>query len=237
MKKVLGRTHATLESLQTIIVEVEAVLNNRPLTYVSPDVEDMEPITLSHLLHGRPIVSLPHYDVQDDELTDPTYGETVDMNRSAKVHAQLLAHFWNRWKLEYLTDLHEFHKATGSNTQAVKVGDIVLIHDDTHRVQWKLAVIEQVNKGADGLIRSANGRTSTGRTNRPIARLYPLELTATEVPTTMKISRSCDNLSEQSAMPAPQPQGRPVWQAALRGRQKVQQWTHSLLGPPEDVKY
>ena len=45
LKKVLGRTHATLESLQTIIVEVEAVLNNRPLTYVSPDVEDMEPIT------------------------------------------------------------------------------------------------------------------------------------------------------------------------------------------------
>ena len=103
---------------------------------------DMELITSSHLLHGRPIVSLPHYDVQDDELTDPTFGETVDINRSAKVHAHLLAHFWNRWKLEYLTALHEFHKTTGSNTQAVKVGDIVLIHDDTPRVQWKLAVIE-----------------------------------------------------------------------------------------------
>ncbi|XP_065901997.1 uncharacterized protein [Dysidea avara] len=237
LKKVLGRTHATLESLQTIIVEVEAVLNNRPLTYVSPDVEDMEPITPSHLLHGRPIVSLPHYDVQDDELTDPTYGETVDINRSAKVHAQLLAHFWNRWKLEYLTALREFHKATGCNTQAVKAGDIVLIHDDTPRVQWKLAVIEQVNKGADGLIRSANVRTSTGRTNRSIARLYPLEVTATETSTTTKISGLCDNLREQSAMPAPQPQGRPVRQAALQGRQKVQQWTHSLLAPPEDVKY
>ena len=87
------------------------------------------------------------------------------------------------------------HKVTGCNTQAVKVGDIVLIHDDTPRVQWKLAVIEQVNKGADGLICSANVRTSTERTNQPIVRLYLLEITATEIPTTMKISRSRHNLS------------------------------------------
>jgi len=33
-KKVLGHIHATLESLQTIIVEIEAVLNNCPLTHV-----------------------------------------------------------------------------------------------------------------------------------------------------------------------------------------------------------
>ena len=41
-----------------MIVEVEAILNNCPLTYVSPDAEEMEPITSSHLLLGRPIVSL-----------------------------------------------------------------------------------------------------------------------------------------------------------------------------------
>jgi len=62
----------------------------------------------------------------------------------------------------------------------VKIGDVVLMHDDTPRVQWKLAVIEQVNKGADGLIRSANVRTTTGRTSRPIPRLHPLEVTAKE---------------------------------------------------------
>jgi len=197
LKKVLGRTHATLESLQTMIVEVEAILNNRPLTYVSPDAGDLEPITPSHILLGRPIVSLPHYDVQDDELTDPTYGNTDDINRSAKVHAQLLAHFWHRWKTEYLTTLCEFHRTTGKNAQTAKVGDIVLIHDDVPRVQWKLAVIEGVNKGADGLIRSANVRTSTGRTNRPIARLYPLEVTATGM---SRMSESCDNTRDEPAI-------------------------------------
>lgn len=97
LKKVLGRTHATLESLQTIVVEVEAVLNNRPLTYTSSDVTDAEPITPSHLLHGRAIVSLPHCEVQDDKVNDTTYRETGDIERRAKIQSQLLRHFWNRW--------------------------------------------------------------------------------------------------------------------------------------------
>jgi len=63
---------------------------------------------------------------------------------------------------------------TGDNAQQVKIGDIVLVHDDTARVNWKLAVIESLNKGVDDMIRSANIRTTSGRTNHPIAHLYPL---------------------------------------------------------------
>ena len=68
LKKTLGRTHATLESLQTIIVEVEALLNDHPLTYASSDIKDLNPINPSHLLHGRRIVKLPHTSVQEDEI-------------------------------------------------------------------------------------------------------------------------------------------------------------------------
>ena len=78
LKKILGHTHA---SLQIIVVEVEAVLSNRPLTYVSPDVKDMDPITPSHLLYGRSIISLPYQDVQDDEVNDPTYGDDTDLRK------------------------------------------------------------------------------------------------------------------------------------------------------------
>ena len=106
--------------------------------------------------------------------------------------------------MEYLTGLREFYRTTGSNKQTVKVGDIVLIHDDTPRVQWKLAMFEEVNKGTDGLIRSAIVRTASGRTNRPIAKLYPLEVTAAERPTID------DGAKETSTMPNPQPQQRPL---------------------------
>ena len=191
LKKTLGRTHATLESLQTIIVEVEALLNDRLLIYASSDIKDLNPITPSHLPHGRRIVKLPHINVQEDEIHGPDF-------------------------------------TTGNNHQAVKVGDVVLIHDDTARVNWRMAVIESVNKGADGMIRSANIRTSTGRTNRPIARLYPLELTDN---TTASIST--DDGPEQSM--TDNPIRRPSREAAKRGQQVVKQWIASLRAPPEDV--
>ena len=36
--------------------------------------------------------------------------------------------------------LRETHRTTGNNDQQVKVGDVVLVHDDTRRVNWRLAV-------------------------------------------------------------------------------------------------
>ena len=83
-----------------------------------------------------------------------------------------------------MTALRGFHRVSGTNTQTVKSGDVVLIQDDTPCMNWKLAVVERLNKGADGLTHSADIRTSTGRTNRPIAKLYPLEVTAAEIPPT-----------------------------------------------------
>ena len=52
LRKVLGRSFITFEVLQTLIVEVEAVLNDQPLTYLSADVNNLEPLTPSHLLYG-----------------------------------------------------------------------------------------------------------------------------------------------------------------------------------------
>jgi transposase InsO family protein len=144
LKKVLGRAHVTLSSLQTVIVEIEAVLNVRPLTYVSSDIEDEEPLTPSHLLYGRCITSLPHPIVEDDEINDPNFGNISELTRRAQIQALILQHFWSRWKAEYLTSLREFHKTTGKNNQTIRVGEVVLIHDDSPRIKWKLAVIEDL---------------------------------------------------------------------------------------------
>ena len=108
----------------------------------------------------------------------------------------------------------------------MKVGDVVLIHDDTPRTQWKLAIIEQVNKGADGLICSANVRTSSGKTNRLIARLYPLEVTASDISSVNDDNGPREKLST-STEETPQ---RQVHRAAVKGRQKIQQW---ISGPPD----
>ena len=83
LKKVLGRSRVTLTVLQTLITEVEAILNDRPLTYVSSDMNDSQPLTPSQLLHGRRIVSIPHQHVTEQELDDPTFGDLSEVNRRA----------------------------------------------------------------------------------------------------------------------------------------------------------
>ena len=114
---------------------------------------------------------LPHLLCEDDEITDESFqidGSDALMRKRAKTQALILKHFWVRWKQDYLTSLREFHQTTWKNDQDVKVGDIVLVHDDVPRVLWKLAVIKEVVKGEDGLIRSAVICTANGVTNRPI---------------------------------------------------------------------
>lgn len=61
-----------------------------------------------------------------------------------------------RWKHEYPTALREHHRASGINQQRVKIGDVVLVHDDGPRAKWNLAVIEELMKGNDGLVRAAH---------------------------------------------------------------------------------
>ena len=62
----------------------------------------------------------------------------------------------------------------------MKIGDVVLVHDDTPRINWKLAVVEELIVGNDGLVRAAHIRTAQGRTNRPISKLCPLEVSSEE---------------------------------------------------------
>ena len=49
-----------------MIVEVEAVLNDRPLTYTSNDIDDPQTLTSAQLLYGRKIIRLPHEHYTED---------------------------------------------------------------------------------------------------------------------------------------------------------------------------
>ena len=85
------------------------------------------------------------------------------LREKSRRHTHLLQHSQSRWKKK--TSLREVHRATGTNIQTVKVGDVVLMHDDTPKMQWRLAMIKEVIKGLDGFVRAARIQTNSGKTN------------------------------------------------------------------------
>ena len=64
----------------------------------------------------------------------------------------------------------------GVNIRTIKEGDVVQIHDESRRVRWRIGIVQEVIKGKDGLVRVAMVRTSSGVTNRPVTKLYLLEV-------------------------------------------------------------
>lgn len=151
------------------------------------------------------------------------------MRQRVAAQAQILERFWNRWRHEYLTSLREFHRTTGTNEQSIKKGDVVLVHNEGPRSSWKLAVVEEVIRGGDGLVRAAHIHTSTGSTNRPVNKLYPLEITAS---TAASRPASPDCPEQQSTTVT---SSRPRRAAAAEAMMRIADWTNSLLAPPEDV--
>ena len=91
----------------------------------------------------------------------------------------LLTHFWNRWRSEYVPSLMEYQKVyRRTNNIKPSIGDIVHIHEDRQpRQKWLLRRITELIKGKDDNVRGAVvflGRTKRN-IERPINKLYPIE--------------------------------------------------------------
>lgn len=181
IKKVIGRSTLSYDEMSTLLTEVEAVINARPLTYVYDDQESVShPLTPSDLIYGRRISRSPN----------SQYYETVStfnsLTRRLKHHRHLLGQVTRRWRSEYLTSLRE-QAATGSSARDVnakyKIGDIVILKNDSvPRAFWKLGKVEELLPGRDGIVRAAVVTVSRGmssnnqRLRRPIQHLIPIEV-------------------------------------------------------------
>ena len=149
------RSKLSFDELTTILVEVEAVLNSRPLTYLySDDVE--EPLTPSHLVIGRRLLTLPVGPLQID---DWGFGDRLTATKRSRYLADRIQHFRRRWQREYLVDLREFHRPKGKNVTLPpeRINDVVIFHDQgtSQRAFWKLARITDLIRGRNGKVRGA----------------------------------------------------------------------------------
>ena len=182
LRKVLGKAKLTFDELNTLLLEIEGTLNNRPLTYVYDDVH-IQPLTPSHLLHGRRLDQIG-IGASLDVSIEPN-DEQANYSKRFWYLVQKLNHFVSRWKREYLLDLREHDRFRGNKESGATKGDVVLIFEDNKkRSEWKMGRIEDPIPGKDGVVRGAKVRIgSKGKPeflNRPLQKLYPLEFSSME---------------------------------------------------------
>ena len=155
------------ESLNTLFCEVESVVNSRPITKLSDDPRDEEPLTPNHLplLHPQPV------------LTPGVFGREDNQNRRRWRQVQYLCNlFWRRWLREYLPLLQKRQKWNASKRN-VAINDIVLVLDESKpRGVWPLARVTEVYRNErDGLVRSVKLKTSSNELVRPVDKIVLLE--------------------------------------------------------------
>ena len=148
---VLQNQVLTDEVLLTAFAEVEWLVNSRPLTEVSSDVDDLEALTPNHFTIGRGILNLP----------PGVFVDRVISSHKRWRQAQVVAtHIWNQWLQEYLPCLITCKKWL-EPTANVKIGDLVLVVDYAiQRGCWPLGRIVKVFPGHDNIVLSAYLRPS-----------------------------------------------------------------------------
>ena len=103
LKKILGNAFLSYEELQTVVTDVECTVNSRPITYVYSN-EQIEPLTPSHLIAGRRLLSLPQL-IEDEEMSNQELESLETFTRRLLYLNKLLHHYWNRFSREYVVSL------------------------------------------------------------------------------------------------------------------------------------
>ena len=144
----LGKPQLTHELLVTLLAEVSAIVNARPIATVSSDVEEPQPLSPAMLLtlKSRPLLPPPGNSVPQD----------LYARRRWKRVQYLADQFWVRWRREYLQSLQKRPKWNERKRNLV-AGDIVIVRDkETHRNDWQIGKVVEAIASDDGEVRKAN---------------------------------------------------------------------------------
>ena len=162
LKRILSTVKLTFEEYETVLTQVEACLNSRPLVALPCNDDGFDALTPGHFLIGRPLEALP----------DPAFSyRSTSILRRWHLCQNLVRQFWERWSTDYLTSLRKYAK-WHKPLRNLSVGDIVILNEDGMLpTTWPLGRVIEVFVGKDGFVRVVNVRTKNGIFKRPVHKL------------------------------------------------------------------
>ena len=154
------------ELLRTLLCEVEAIVNSRPLTSFNMSPDEPHPLSPMNLLTQKCSVV----------LSPPGAFQRGDIYcRRRWRRVQYLAdRFWRRWRRDFLPSLQERRKWTAEHANMEQNDVVLIVEDDAPRCKWPLGRITQLHPSDDGLVRKVSVRSGGGTYDRPILKLIKL---------------------------------------------------------------
>jgi len=132
IRRILGDTIITYEEFCTLLIQIETILNSRPMCPLSDDPSDLNALTPAHFLINGPLHCIPEPSLEDEKTTRLSRWQLLQ---------QFVQRFWRRWSIEYLQRLQEISKWQHPSNQ-IKLGALVLLMDERYPpTKWPLARI------------------------------------------------------------------------------------------------
>ncbi|GBM52217.1 hypothetical protein AVEN_16400-1 [Araneus ventricosus] len=126
--------------MTTLLCQIEACINSRPLTPLSSDPSDISALTPGHFLIGSSLLDLPEPTNAQPKLPLSVRWQTIQDQRKQ---------FWSRWSREYLHHLQHRPKWV-SPKRHLQVDDLVLVQDPVSSpLHWILGRIVKTFPGQD----------------------------------------------------------------------------------------
>ena len=197
LKTTMGNTLLTFEEMTTVMCQVEACMNSRPLLPLTSHTQDgLATLTASHFLLHKAPTFFPE---------DPRIPERPDLLKKWNHCQSLVKHFWTRWSREYLNNLQARTKWQTEQPN-LQPEDIVILRPEKSHFSghWPLGRIIQVFPGQDNLVRVVLVKTATGVYKRAVTRLSLL-FRPTELD--LPVEPSIDQPPTQEAVPHLLPPG------------------------------
>ena len=185
LHKTLYKAFVSVDDFVTVLKEIEAIVNSRPISYNVYDLENLKPISPNMLLHGR---NLPQIPFLDRKFIIDHVDNTFVSKRLAYLES-LKTYFWQIFHKEYISNLSEIHfrQSRNDNNTKLNIGDLCLLDDRSKspRFKWNLVRITNLIEGRDNIVRSADVKylNDSGKINivrRPINLLVPLEISSND---------------------------------------------------------
>ncbi|XP_046811250.1 uncharacterized protein LOC124420880 [Lucilia cuprina] len=156
-QKITGNQKFNFEEFSTLLTRIESVLNSRPISPMSEDPEDLQALTTGHFLSRAPLMFAP-------ELPSENLSIINRWERLQAFHHRLS----QRWKTEYLHELHKRYKWKNPQRDLQK-DDFVVIKDELLPPNdWKMGQVGLVHTGKDKRVRVADVRTASGTNSQTL---------------------------------------------------------------------